>query len=63
MFYTRKPKRNWLFLSSAILGGFLLGFSYKNFGKNIKNSLQKMTKGKFADHNYPDYTENMEPDV
>jgi hypothetical protein len=30
-------------MGSAVLGGFLLGFSYKRYGKEISNRIQSMT--------------------
>jgi hypothetical protein len=63
--FSKRSKTNWLMTSSAVLGGFLLGFSYKKFGKEISNRIQNMTSnmGNKKLHYDDDYISSHEPDA
>lgn len=43
MFHSKKTNNSWLLMSSAVVGGFLLGFGYKRYGNEIKNQFHKYT--------------------
>ncbi|UWG99037.1 hypothetical protein LPY66_09700 [Dehalobacter sp. DCM] len=43
MFYSKKSNSSWLLMSSAVVSGFLLGYGYKRYGKEIKNQFEKYT--------------------
>jgi hypothetical protein len=47
-------------MSSAVIGGFLLGMSYKKYGRDIKQRLQKMSRRQV---DYDDYMTSHEPDA
>jgi len=42
--FARKSNNNWLKVSTAMIGGFLLGFSYKKYGKNLANQWRKIKR-------------------
>ncbi|NLI91738.1 MAG: hypothetical protein GX434_05875 [Peptococcaceae bacterium] len=58
--FSRKPNTSWWKVSSAILGGFLVGFSYKKYGREIKQQIRKVTK---RQPDYDDYMTSHEPDA
>jgi len=58
--FTRRSNNSWLKMSSAILGGFLLGFSYKKYGKEMEHHIKKITRKPL---DYEDYTDSHEPDA
>lgn len=60
MFTRRSNNNSWLMISSAMVGGFLLGMSYKKYGKDIQHRVQKMTKRQL---DYDDYMTSHEPDA
>lgn len=61
--FSKKSDNSWIMMSSAVVGGFLLGMSYKKYGKDIKHSIQKMTKRSIG-YDYDDgYTTSHEPDA
>ncbi|KUO66364.1 MAG: hypothetical protein APF84_18240 [Gracilibacter sp. BRH_c7a] len=60
MFHSKKPETNWILLSTAMLGGFALGLSYKKYGSNLHTQIGKLTK---RDLEYEDYTSSHEPDA
>jgi hypothetical protein len=43
-----------------MVGGFLLGFSYNKYGREIKQQIQKVTKRQF---DFDDYMTSHEPDA
>lgn len=49
MFHSKKSNNSWLLMSSAVVGGFLLGFGYKRYGKEIINQFHMVTHKKSAD--------------
>ncbi len=49
-----------MLMSSAVVGGFLLGLTYKKYGKDIRHQIQKITK---KDFDYDDYMTSHEPDA
>ncbi len=62
MFIGRRSKNsNWFLMSSAVVGGFLLGLSYKKYGKDIKQHIHGM--GGSCNRNYDDYISSHEPDA
>jgi len=59
--FSRRSRHNsWLMMSSAVIGGFLLGMSYKKYGRDIKQRLQKMSRRQV---DYDDYMTSHEPDA
>jgi hypothetical protein len=58
--FTRRSNNNWMLMSSAVVGGFLLGLTYKKYGKDIRHQIQKITK---KDFDYDDYMTSHEPDA
>lgn len=60
MFYSKKTSNNWFLISSALLGGFALGLTYKKYGKEINNHFKKMTG---RNNGYEDYMTSHEPDA
>ncbi|MGI6449308.1 MAG: hypothetical protein ACOX3R_03135 [Desulfitobacteriia bacterium] len=64
MFSKRSNNNNWLMISSALLGGFLLGFSYKKYGKDITGRIQNMAHMTRRRYDYDDgYITSHEPDA
>ncbi|HHV63708.1 MAG TPA: hypothetical protein GXX46_01310 [Peptococcaceae bacterium] len=64
MFSRKSHNNNWMMISSALLGGFLLGFSYKKYGKDLVNRIQNI--GTFSRRKYDfddDYMTSHEPDA
>lgn len=62
MFNRRSKGNNWLMLGSVMLGGILLGSSYKKYGKNLTDRIMDMVPRR--KYNYDDgYTTNHEPDA
>lgn len=62
--FQRKNNNNWVMLSSAMLGGFMLGFTYKKYGKNITHRLRSISSLTREKLNYDDgYTTSHEPDA
>lgn len=59
MFYSKKSNNHWLLTSSAMVGGFLIGFSYKKYGKDIKHQLHRISN-KF---DYDDYSPSDESSI
>lgn len=59
--FTKKSNNNWLKMSSAVLGGFLLGFSYKRYGKGLEHQIRRITKRPLLDPE--DYTHSLETDI
>ncbi|AFV02023.1 MAG: hypothetical protein FNP40_11670 [Dehalobacter sp. 4CP] len=41
MLYSKKSDHSLLFMGSAMVGGFLLGCTYKRYGKKIEKHIQK----------------------
>ncbi len=60
MFSRRSNNNSWIMISSAMVGGFLLGLSYKKYGKTIQHRVQKMTKRQL---DYDDFMTSHEPDA
>lgn len=62
--FSRKTNNSWMMMSSAMLGGFLLGLSYKKYGKEITNRIGSMA-GNLTRRNsdYEDYMTSHEPDA
>ena len=60
MFYSRKPNRNWFLISTAMVGGFALGMSYKKYGPELQSQIRKL---KNRDMRYEDYMSSHEPDA
>lgn len=52
MFYSKKNGNKWLLLTSALLGGFALGFTYKKYAKQINSHIKKLTD---RDNGFEDY--------
>jgi len=61
VFNARRSKNSWFMVGSAVVGGFLLGVSYKKYGKDIKHRIQSMARN--SDMFYGDYTNSHEPDA
>lgn len=61
--FSKKTNNSWLMMSSAMLGGFLLGFSYKKYGKDITNRIGSMTNMTRRKVDYEDYMTSHEPDA
>jgi len=49
-------------MGSALLGGFLLGMSYKKYGKELKHGLKSLYSKKQLDFD-SEYTTSHEPDI
>lgn len=62
--FTRKTNdnSNWLMMGSALLGGFLLGMSYKKYGKELRNGIRGLYSRRQLDYD-TDYTTSHEPDA
>lgn len=61
MFFPKKQRRNWAGITTAMIGGLLLGISCKKYGSTIKNQLGKIS---YRTSRYDEnYTDNMEPDA
>lgn len=60
MFNSKKSNTNWILLSSAMVGGFALGLSYKKYGSSLQGHIGKLTN---RDLNYEDYMTSHEPDA
>lgn len=60
MFYSRKPNRNWFLLTTAMVGGFALGMSYKKYGSHLHRHIRTLTN---KDMDYEDYMNSHEPDA
>jgi len=55
--FSRKSNHSWFTISSAVIGGFLLGMSYKKFGNQIGqigDRIRHMTKKQGSSDNYPE---------
>jgi hypothetical protein len=59
--FSKKSNNSWLVMSSAMAGGFLLGFTYKKYGKEMMYQIQKI-KGKKG-YDYDDYITSHEPEA
>lgn len=59
--FSRKSNNNWMLMSSAIVGGFLLGVSYKKYSQEIKNGILHLSKKNLDYDN--SYTTSHEPDA
>jgi len=56
--FTKKSNSSWLMISSAMLGGFLLGVTYKKYGKNLSYHLHNMKDNEMSfNNNIPNETE------
>ncbi|ADY55985.1 hypothetical protein Sgly_1688 [Syntrophobotulus glycolicus DSM 8271] len=42
LFMNRSRSNNWLYVTSAMLGGLFLGISYNKYGRDIRHKLMKM---------------------
>ncbi len=60
MFHSKKSDTNWILLSTAMVGGFALGLSYKKYGSTLHSQFEKLTKKNFG---YEDYMSSHEPDA
>lgn len=60
MFNSKKNDRNWFLISSALIGGFALGMSYKKYGRDLHHQIRKVTN---RDYEYEDYMSSHEPDA
>jgi hypothetical protein len=49
-------------MGSALLGGFLLGMSYKKYGKELRNGIRSFSSKKQLDFD-TGYTTSHEPDA
>jgi len=49
-------------MGSALLGGFLLGMSYKKYGKELRNGIRGLYSRRQLDYD-TDYTTSHEPDA
>lgn len=64
MFSRRSKNNNWLMMSSAMLGGFLLGFTYKKYGKDITSYIPGLAGLTGRKLDYDDgYMTSHEPDA
>ncbi|NLL53274.1 MAG: hypothetical protein GX248_11305 [Peptococcaceae bacterium] len=57
--FAKKSNHSWLKIGSAMIGGFLLGISYKKYGKNLSHRWRNM-KGNM---DYNDFIPSDEPEV
>jgi len=49
MFKQTKTNNNWVYVSSAMVGGFLLGVSYRKYGSIIKEHVRNMSHKEILD--------------
>ncbi len=59
MFAKKSHHSSWLKLSSVMLGGFLIGVSYKRYGKNLSHHFSNITRSM----NFNGYTPPDEPEI
>ena len=62
MFNSRKSNTSWIMMSSAMVGGFLLGLSYNKYGKDIKHRIQRV-RSNGNGMIFDDYMNSHEPDA
>ncbi|NLP44453.1 MAG: hypothetical protein GX351_07475 [Peptococcaceae bacterium] len=62
MFTRKTDNSNWVMMGSALLGGFLLGMSYKKYGKELRNGIRSFSSKKQLDFD-TGYTTSHEPDA
>ncbi|RNC28046.1 MAG: hypothetical protein AWM53_01976 [Candidatus Dichloromethanomonas elyunquensis] len=58
--FSRKTNISWWKMSSAVLGGFLLGFSYKKYGREIKHQIRRLGRNQM---DYDDFISSHESDA
>ncbi len=61
MFYSRKSNTNWFLLTTAMVGGFALGMSYKKYGSHLHGHMKNLSNSRNMD--YEDYMSSHEPDA
>lgn len=55
MFFRKSHNKSWMKLSSALLGGFLLGFTYQKYGGHLSHRIRNMIrKNNHFDEYFPD---------
>ncbi|NLM22024.1 MAG: hypothetical protein GX207_09830 [Peptococcaceae bacterium] len=57
--FAKKSNNNWIKIGSAMIGGFLLGISYKKYGKNLSHHWRNMKRNM----DYNDFIPSDEPEV
>lgn len=56
LFSKKSRNSKWLTIGSALLGGFVMGASYKMYGQELKNGIQSLSSRKKVldyDNGYP----------
>ncbi len=57
--FAKKSNNGWLKISTAMIGGFLLGMSYKKYGKNLSHHWRHIKKNM----SYNDFMPSDDSDV